>query len=169
MIGLMFFGAIFLWFAICFSLLFFVSIRKHGYLSKVFSFFFGVILLVAPFYDEVLAREEFEKLCREGAVVTVDEKYARGKTVFLDDIKPIKTYAHTLPVITQKWSYKDVYEEDVIVEWNEYRSQGGWLARRIKLMGQSGPLTFNGYCYPEGSGTYIFNKLEIKKIQRTEK
>lgn len=169
MIGLMYFGVIFLWFSICFALLLFVSIKEYGYLSKVFSFIFGVILFVAPFYDEIIGRGEFEKICREGAVVTVDEEYARGKTVFLDDIKAVKTYSYTLPIITQKWSYKDVYEEKVIVEWSEYRSEGGWLSRRIKLMGQSDPLTFNGYCYPEGSGSYIFNKLEIKKIQRTEK
>lgn len=169
MIGLMFLAVIVLWFAICFSLLFFVCIKKCSTLSKVFSFIFGVILLVAPFYDEIIGGWEFKKICKEGAVVIVDEEHARGKTVFLDDIKSVKTYGYALPIVTQKWSYKDVYEEKVIVEWSEYRSEGGWLSRRIKLMGQSGPLTFNGYCYPEGSGSYIFNKLEIKKIQRIEK
>jgi hypothetical protein len=165
MIGLMFLAVIVLWFAICFSLLFVVCIKKCGYLSKVFSFFFGVILLVAPFYDEILAKGEFEKICREGAVVTVDEEYARGKTVKLNEIKKSTVYGHTLLITKKSWSFKDVTTGEILLSWNEYRSDGGWLSRRLKLMGETGPFIFYGYCYPEDSGSYIFTKLNISEIQ----
>lgn len=167
MIGLMFFGAIFLWFSICFSLLFFVSIKKYGYLSKVLSFIFGVVLLVAPFYDEILGKGEFEKICTEGAVVTVDEEYARGKTVTLNEVKRFKTYKYRLPIKIENWSYKDVVTGEVLISWNKYRSDGGWLSQKIKLMGETGPFTFNGYCHPEGVGGAIFTKLDIKQEFRS--
>ena len=167
MIGLMFFGTIFLWFSICFSLLVFVSIKKYGYLSKIFSFIFGVILLVAPFYDEIIGRGEFEKICKEGAVVTVDEAYARGKTVTLKEVKRFKTYKYRLPIKIENWSYKDVVTGEVLISWNKYRSDGGWLSQKIKLMGETGPFTFNGYCHPEGVGGAIFTKLDIKQEFRS--
>lgn len=167
MIGLMVFAVIILWFSICFLLLFFVSIKNYGYLSKIFSFIFGVIVFAAPFYDEIIGKREFETICREGAVVTVDEASARGKTVTLNEVKRFKTYKYRLPIKIENWSYKDVVTGEVSISWNKYRSDGGWLSQKIKLMGETGPFTFNGYCHPEGVGGEIFTKLDIKQEFRS--
>lgn len=121
-----------------------------------------VLIFIAPVADDIIGGFQFRALCRESAVITIDEEKARGKSV-LGDSKNIALTSYMLPINNRHAIYRDTDTKEILLSWNEYRAKGGWLSRLIGFPQGSPPYTFNGVCYPkEAFGRKnIFDRLDI--------
>lgn len=138
--------------------------------SKVVRGVVGTVLflffLVLPLIDEIIGGFQFRALCKEGAVMNVDEEKAINKIVISQRAKTTYPAGYFLPIRKQYWSYIDPDSKEVLVSWNEYRANGGIFIRTLGISETDSPLIFDGVCYPEQSGSEIFNKLNITKQDR---
>ena len=123
-------------------------------------------LLPLPLTDEIIGRQQFEKLCQENSTIQVDRVTAVGKTVYLADLPDIQIKGTWVPIRLQPWRFVDVATGASVVSYNEFHPSGGWFFRAFS----AAPLTFESSC---GAGGFdeslkLFKELGIKRIQRSE-
>lgn len=122
-----------------------------------------VLLMLAPLADEVMGGVQFYALCSKEAVLKVDEEKARNKIVISQGASNEYLTGYMLPIGKQYWSYKDIDTGEILVSWNEFRAKGGIFIRTLGISETDSPILFSGVCYPEGSGSPVFKKLNISK------
>lgn len=105
-----------------------------------------IVLLPLPLIDELLAKPQFDALCREQAVVTLHAGIAPGRTVRRVELPAEPSAGLLLPVLTRRRLYIDAETQQTLVSFNTLQAQPGKLGR---LLGRGdGPLTFGGLCAP---------------------
>lgn len=103
-------------------------------------------LLPLPLIDELLARPQFEALCREQAAVVRHPGLTPGRTVYRVDLPPEPVPGLVLPVRSQRQLYLDDETHQPLASIHTLEAAPGKLAR---LTGhRHGPLTFDGSCGP---------------------
>lgn len=105
-----------------------------------------LILFSIPFFDEIIAKYQFEYLCEKYSKIWIDED-VKGKSVYLlnDEIVEIKgTFVH---VIRQPWRYADSTTNKVLIKYSTLQAGEGVFVRFFSST--SGPLLFNGSCSPD--------------------
>lgn len=110
------------------------------------------ILFLAPVWDEIKGRAEFEALCKSGGVYQIAPG-AVGKKFDLryssTDSKPLAGFSR--PVTEKTVSFADVTTGEIVASAKAYSAGGGWLVRsggQNPLTGGSGPLIGRGQCFP---------------------
>ena len=109
--------------------------------------FVSVLLIAAPFVDEVIGKYQFEALCKANGIESADVSKAKGKRVRIH-----YDYAHerevswqVLPTTETELQIKDEETDDVLVRYKDYRTKGGWLMRFTPLsMGSPQSMLFGG-------------------------
>jgi hypothetical protein len=103
----------------------------------------GLFLLVffLPVADELAARLSFYALCKEGAVLRIDQRKIKGTTVALtvDPSKALLT-GHPIPILHSHFAFRDARTGELLAEYDTYQARGGLIARVIALTGDP-PLT----------------------------
>lgn len=125
------------------------------------------LVFIAPVSDDIIGGVQFRSLCHDNAVVSVDEKKAKGKSVFFDSQHTdLKNYI--LKINNYHVNYRDIDTGEVVLSWNEYRAKGGWLSRLIGFPSGNPPYTFDGTCYPKDAfgRKSIFDRLQIKQVKK---
>lgn len=133
---------------------------------KIFTnIFLSALIFIVPVTDDIIGGFQFRALCKENAVLKINEDNAKGKSVFLEG-QNFELHQFIVPIDNYHLNYRDVETNEVILSWNEYRAQGGWLSRLINFPQGSPPYTFNGVCYPENvfGRKNIFDRLNIKQV-----
>lgn len=121
----------------------------------------AVLLFIIPVADDIMGGFQFRSVCSKESVLVVDEEKVKGKTVVSMGAKDSKLVNYILPITKLNFSYKDFHTNEILISWNDFRAEGGWLSHAIGFSEGHPPYTFNGYCYPENSGSKIFKKLNI--------
>lgn len=133
-------------------------------MKVVFSILIFPILLVAPLADELVGKWQFESLCKDYAVVNVDEHYAMSRRV-VTEIRERDQYAKgtAVQIRIDPYVYRDSETNQVLVSYHTLHAQGGWLIRFIGISETNAPLLFNSGCAPDDR--YAFKKnFKIKVI-----
>lgn len=129
-------------------------------------------LLPLPLVDEIMAKPQFEQLCKENSTVQMDREKAKGKMVHLDFPLPQEYVQGTwIPIHIQHWRYVDVTTGEVVIGFNLLHATGGWLMRLLGVSEAKEPLIFKGYCEPGGNfDQYVlFKELGIKNMPHWQK
>lgn len=98
--------------------------------------------------DEMFGHVQFDELCRDRAVLTIDAAQPQGRTVYLAALPPEPVFGLMLPVQAQRWLYIDVDTREAVLSFSTLRVQGGKLVRTTGGPHLSEPLTFDGRCGP---------------------
>ncbi len=105
-----------------------------------------VALLPLPLIDELLAKPQFDALCREQTAVQTHGGLAPGQGVHLMVLPPEPVSGLTLPVSQRKHLVLADDTRQTVLSYSSFEAHGGKLAR---LMGVTqAPLTFEGRCGP---------------------
>lgn len=127
-----------------------------------------VVLIALPLVDEIVGAAQFERLCKDNLAIHIDEKDARGKTVYLADLPDIQVQGTWVPVRLQRWRYLDATTDAPVVTYNMLYATGGWLIRALSISEGDVPLIFKSYCGPNREErANVFRDLAITKVRRS--
>ena len=105
-----------------------------------------VALLPLPLIDELLAKPQFDALCREQTAVQLHIDLAAGERVHLAVLPPESVSGLMLPVSQRKYLVLTADTRQTVLSYSSFEAHAGKLAR---LMGVTQtPLTFEGHCAP---------------------
>ncbi|QBC42389.1 hypothetical protein [Iodobacter fluviatilis] len=126
MSGLIVFPILFVWIYISVRLSLLIThwlpdVWWRGVISTVLFF----VLLPMPLMDEIIAKKQFEKLCKENESTYFD-KEAVGKTVYLDSKPEIKVQGTAVPIALHPWRFIDASTKELLVSYNTLRADGGF-------------------------------------------
>lgn len=105
------------------------------------------VLLFAPFVDEVVGMQQFERLCNRNGIESADVSNARGKRVKVEygERKPVS--GMILPTDEIDVRFRDSESGNVVIQHKNYHTSGGWLMRYTWFsMGSKQPMLFDGNC-----------------------
>lgn len=91
------------------------------------------------------------------------EGIAEKTVVYAGRVEPL--YGYILPISKHYFAYKYINTDEVIISWNVYDSEGGWLSRTLKLLSSTKPYTFNGHCAPKEFWK-TFKNLNLNEIEK---
>lgn len=107
------------------------------------------VLLPLPVVDELIARPQIEKLCRERAVLKIDEQKIKGRRVksFADPLNE-RVPGTAIPVTFTKFIFRDAETSEELASRGSYDVKGGALVRGLGLTQSPSPLFVRDYCAP---------------------
>lgn len=165
MTALIFFAVLGIWSAIWYNLGYWLCasiqrkwLRKLAGIAAVF----GVTTLVLS--DEILGAIEFKQLCQSARTFQISPE-AEGKKFEVlfsrtDDQLLPNTWRPTWQYLS---TYKDAATSMTIATGNGYKTEGGWLIKRLGMNpldgGSRNALFGTSYCYPSRHGD------EVKKLR----
>lgn len=107
----------------------------------------SLLLLTAPFVDEVIGMYQFNALCKANGIEGADVSKARGKRVRLEVGSTRPLSGVIMPGAVEDWFYKDASSNEIVIQHKGYFAFGGWLMRYTPLsMGSRHPMLFSGGC-----------------------
>lgn len=121
------------------------------------------LLVLVPVLDEVISYPSFAALCKERAVLKVDDARIRGRTV-RSSFKQYYVQMGMLPVLQNDTLYVDNESGESLASITWLRARGGWLSHAM-TEGQN-PITFGDKyeCEPKLEKrleeTYQFNLIK---------
>jgi hypothetical protein len=136
---------------------------KHRSASTITALATFALLLPLPVADELIGIQQFEALCREGAVLTIDAQRIKGRSIRLVVDPKLKRVPGTLIQIRySRYSYRDASTNEELATYNLYNASGGWLVHALAFEHDAPLLTKSGCSFP-GEGqlarTYQFSLI----------
>ena len=112
------------------------------YLPKVIAVLLFLLILPLPVADEIIAKPQFDKLCKE-AELKIDTEEIKGKTVRLV-IEPSNQYISgtAIPIRYSHYSLKDFYTGKEYAQLDHVAAKGGWLVHLLGTSETREPLIF---------------------------
>ena len=159
-----------LWLVVAFYLVKLIAILLPAiwwaYLLRVVLY---LALLPLPLIDEIVGKRQFEKLCSENATVQVDRAKATGRTVYLANLPDVEIKGTWVRVVSKKWRYIDATTGETVVSYNTLQAVGGRFILALGISEGGVPLTFKGFCEPEGrvDPLKLFKEIGITQIKRS--
>lgn len=124
-----------------------------------------LLLLTAPFVDEVIGMYQFNALCRANGIESADLSKARGKRVIKESGERIPLGDAVLPIRASTEVIRDANNGEVLIQYNDYYAKGGWLMRYTPIsMGDPTPMLFNGNGCGWELKDRVFSKNQISQI-----
>ncbi|MFC7421460.1 hypothetical protein ACFQNF_16465 [Iodobacter arcticus] len=124
-------------------------------------------ILPLPLVDEIIAKKQFERLCKENEFINIDREKAVGKTVYLDSKPEIIIQGTSIPIAIHQWRFIEENTKELVVSYNTLRADGGILQRMLGVPPSDGPVTFESTCRPKEhpSSVEAFKELGIHYIE----
>ena len=130
-----------------------------------------VVLLPLPVIDEILAKSQFEQLCRESAAIKVDRDSAKGRTVYLAPVESVPAKGTWIPMTLRQWRFEDATTRQPVLSFTAVHASGGMFVRMLPLAEGKLPITFEtASCQPAASisTTEMLQEFGLRQIQRSE-
>ena len=105
--------------------------------------------LVLPVADEIIANRQLESLCREGAVMKLDEAKLKGRRVKVA-WSPLdaKVPNVVIPTTYSRLLFLDEGTSSELGTRGSYRVKGGVLIRALGISESNSPMFASSYCAP---------------------
>lgn len=105
----------------------------------------ALVLIAAPFVDEVIGRHQFEALCKANGIESADISKARGRQVKVEYGERQLIGRTIMPIKESDVIFRDADSKEILIRHKNYYAMGGWLMRLTPLsMGSPQPMTFGG-------------------------
>ncbi len=157
------------WLAIALAIAHAVTSRiKSEGLRTIATLMVGALLLPLPLIDEIIGKQQFEKLCKEYSTIQVDRSKAVGKTVYLATTADVEIKGKWLRILLKPWRFVDATTGETVVRYNTLTVSGGRVAQTFGFSEARVPLTFaNHDCAPKNppASAQAFEALGIKYIE----
>lgn len=124
-----------------------------------------VVLFPLPVLDELIARPQIERLCREGAVLKIDEQKIKGRRVKYS-AEPLHADVPgiAIPMTYTKAVFRDEGTGEELGSRGSYAIKGGWFIRALGISESNSPLIVEAYCAPSEGEHEAANRLGFKII-----
>ncbi len=104
-----------------------------------------LLLLTAPFVDEVIGMYQFNALCKTNGIESADVSKARGKRVKATHDERRFIEGSIIPIKVSDDVFRDAGNGEVVIQSKDYYAKGGWLMRYTPIsMGSATPMLFDG-------------------------
>ena len=123
-------------------------------------------LIPLPLIDEIIGKEEFERLCKENLSIRITPN-AKGRTVYFAKTQEYQTGTWLRFTLTP-WEFLDAENDQVVVKYVTVQASGGWLSHQFTE--SKVPLFFGKhYCAPERRPASIeaFKAIGINYVERS--
>lgn len=105
-----------------------------------------VVILPLPLIDELLAKPQFDALCRDQAALHITAGPAAQRLVQASELPPESVEGLLVPVSRRKHVYIDQETHQALASFSTFQAHAGKLARLVGT--DDVPLTFSGVCGP---------------------
>jgi hypothetical protein len=106
-------------------------------------------LLPLPVIDELIARPQVEALCREGAVLNIDEQKIKGQRVkYSAEPLNARVPGTAVPVTYTKSLWRSEQTGDELASRGSYTVTGGVLVRAVGFSESNSPMFVRSHCAP---------------------
>lgn len=140
------------------------NLIKNSFIKFIIVLALIVIIYPLPLLDEILAKPQFEKLCKDYSTVWID-KNSKAKYVYLNIGVHYSKIPNTwVDVVNDPWIYRDIETKKVVLRYEMLRASGGWLAKYLNFPEGGGPLLFDYSCNKSVDTNEIFKKMGITKV-----
>lgn len=128
-----------------------------------------VVIYPFPLIDEILAKPQYESLCKKYSKVFVRNN-SKGKVVFLDDVDDVELKGYWVDFTRSKWVYRDTLTKEIVVSYDMLRASGGLLVKFLGFPEQGNPILFTYSCEEKYKvrKNKIFHDLDIIQINRDQ-
>lgn len=104
-----------------------------------------LLMILAPFVDEVIGKHQFERLCEVNGIQSAELSKVRGKRVKIAYGERLPVAGTILPVKQSEVKFTDSASGEVVIHYKNYYTAGGWLMRYTWLStGAKGAMLFDG-------------------------
>ena len=114
------------------------------------------VLLALPVADEIIGGFQFRALCKENAVLKIDAKKIKDKTI---RVVPEPTEGSSdaegvaIRIYYYRLSYRDTETGEELASYSTYTARSGWLVRLFSTSSGFPPLTIHpSTCSPPNEG-----------------
>lgn len=127
--------------------------------------FVSVLLIAAPFVDELIGKYQFEALCKANGIESVDVSTAKGKRVKVNYSERHPVHGVFVPMMESDVFFRDVDTNTAVIHHKNYYATGGWLMRYTPLsMGSDNPMLFSGNGCGFSQREKLFKLNQISEI-----
>lgn len=100
-----------------------------------------LLLMALPLADEIVGAFQFNALCKENAVLRIDEEKVKGKSVRLviDPVNEVLPYK-ALVIYHSHYTFSDVSSKEKLAEFDEYVAKGGWFVHALGISNSNPPI-----------------------------
>lgn len=117
---------------------------KVGLLRTVLMSVAVLVLMVLPVADEIIGGFQFRALCKEHAVLKVNEEKIKGKTIrVVIDPSNRDVDNAAVRIYYSRFSYRDTTSNEELATYSRYVAVSGWLLRTITMSESFPPLTIH--------------------------
>jgi hypothetical protein len=153
--GILFFGIWCVWFAISLVVSIWFGKRfKNFFVKAAACLALLAVLLPLPVADEIVADRQLEALCREGAVMKLDEAKIKGRSVRYS-AEPLNedVIGIAIPVTFTRGVLRDANTSEMLGSSSWYAAKGGVLVRAMGFSESNSPMFARSGCAP-GEGEH---------------
>lgn len=149
MIGVIFLSVVALWAYISFLGARFLARRIVARLGRrTLMVVLTPVLFLAPIADEIVARFQFDELCKRAEVSFPTGKAPASGTSVKSVVRSERVLGVAVPIRRSWFSYRDAISEIEVMRFSEYVASGGWLIRLAMRSESPPPMTFQSTCTP---------------------
>ena len=150
MTGILFFGVWCLWFVASLVVsVWFGNRFKNFFVKAAACLALLVVLLPLPVADEIVADRQLDGLCREGAVMKLDEAKLKGRRVKVAS-EPLDAAVPNvaIPTTYSRLTLRDAETGEELGSRGSYRVKGGVLIHALGISGSNSPVFARSGCAP---------------------
>ena len=138
------------------------SSRK--WLGEVIGVIVFCILLPLPLADELVAKHQFEQLCKENSTIQIDRATAVGKIIYFIPSSPIEVEGRWVPITLLPHRFVDAKTGELVLSYTTLVASGGILSKALGISENRSPLLFDGSCGPTEKIKDIVASLQITAL-----
>jgi len=140
---------------------------KDSWIKSLVTFVVTAALIPLPVADEIVGGFQFRKLCEQHGRKEVDYARAKGMTLIAGRVGGYQPVDGTLLAVSaSRHTYLDPVSNIPIIEYLDYRVDGGWFIHALGISETNSPLTFSPSCggYGDNSSQGWLDRYQIKVI-----
>jgi hypothetical protein len=114
-------------------------------------------LFLVPMADEIVARFQFDELCKGVEVFFPTGKEPDSGMSVKSEARSEMVPGVAVPVRRSWFSYRDAITGIEVMRFSEYVASGGWLIRWVMRSESPPPMTFKSICSPTENFNFRLN------------
>jgi hypothetical protein len=122
------------------------------------------LLLPLPVIDEIVGGWQFSRLCNQHDKIQVDREKVRGTTIYFVPTRSVELMGMWVPVRRQAWTFVDKGMGAVVMQYDSFHANGGWLIRTLRISEGNVPLLFRDSCFPKENPVALTKSLNVTTL-----
>lgn len=121
-----------------------------------------LLLLLLPLADEIVGSMQFHRLCEKSDRVFVDRERIRDAIIYYIPASSENVTGLAISVTRQPWRHAFSDTGQLVLAYESYHADGGWLVRTLGITENHAPLLFRSSCAPTQEVLSITRQFNVK-------